>query len=315
MRIKRLSFIPVLAAFLAIAANAPAGGIADEPCMDVAGEYTNTCPPGEVGTPYSLRFVEREGSGCGPGRQTFHLDSGELPPGISLATDGRLSGVPTGAGTFQFYVEMREPEDDPLHCAGKRTQKQFTLKICTELGIVSSPAVTPPAEVHVPFRLALSTCGGVGELTWSHSSGALPAGLTLRAGGSIVGAPRVAGVYRFTVTATDKRGSVATYPGRITVAARLRVRTRRLPSATVGHAYRAKLAEVGGAAPMLWEITRGRLPRGIRLDRVRGVLAGTARKAGAHRVSVEVGDGLKVKATRTLTLIVRPSSASRRSHD
>jgi hypothetical protein len=28
-----------------------------------------------------IRFVESDGSGCGPGRQTFHLDSGLLPPG------------------------------------------------------------------------------------------------------------------------------------------------------------------------------------------------------------------------------------------
>src|SRR4029453_10998159 len=86
------------------ASDGPAGGIADQPCANVAGENTNTCPPGEFGTPYSVRFVEQEGSGCGPGRQTFHLDSGLLPPELALAADGTLSGIPTQAGTFQFYV-------------------------------------------------------------------------------------------------------------------------------------------------------------------------------------------------------------------
>ena len=63
--------------------------------------------------PYSIRFVESDGSGCGPGRQTFHLDSGRLPPGLTLAQDGTLNGTAMQAGSFQFYVEMREPQDDP----------------------------------------------------------------------------------------------------------------------------------------------------------------------------------------------------------
>ena len=304
--IKRLAFILVVVASLAVAASAPAGGISDEPCMNVAGEHTNTCPPGKAGVPYSLKFVESEGSGCGPGRQTFHFDSGELPPDLTLAPDGTLSGIPIQAGTFQFYVEMREPQDDPTHCAGKRTQKQFTLRICNELGIVSSPALPPRAEVRVPFRMTLSSCGGVGALVWTRSVGMLPAGLTLRADGSIAGAPKAAGTYLFTVTATDIRGRVASYAATISVAPSLRIRTTEVPPARVGHLYTAKLAQIGGIAPKVWRITRGRLPRGIRLDTILGVLSGTAEKAGTHRVTVGVRDGLKVKATRTFTFVVVP---------
>ena len=35
-------------------------------------------------------FKEREGSGCGPGRQSFHLDSGTLAPGLTLEPGGIL---------------------------------------------------------------------------------------------------------------------------------------------------------------------------------------------------------------------------------
>ena len=189
--IKRLvCALAFFVAALAGAADGPAGGIADQPCANVAGENTNSCPAGEVGTPYSLRFVEEEGSGCGPGEQTFHLDSGLLPPQLTLAADGTLSGIPTQIGTFKFYVEMREPQDDPANCAGKRTQKQFALKICDHLGITSSPAPAPRAEARVPFRMALSWCGGVGESTWTVSTGDLPAGLTLSRVGSLRGVHR-----------------------------------------------------------------------------------------------------------------------------
>lgn len=302
--IKRLALILVVMAALAAGADAPAGGMSDEPCPNVAGENTNTCPPGKVGAPYSLRFVEKDGSGCGPGRQTFHFDSGELPSELTLAADGTLSGIPTQAGTFKFYVEMREPQNDPLHCAGKRTQKQFTLKICNELGIVSTPTLPPLAEVGVGFQMSLSFCGGMGALAWTMPAGALPAGVRLDADGTILGVPRRAGVYRFAATATDALLRVATYVRTITVAPTLRVRTQRLPAARVGRTYRASLVAIGGVTPKVWHVERGGLPRGLRLDPARGVLYGRPQRAGTRRIVVVVSDGLGVKATTTLSIVV-----------
>jgi Putative Ig domain len=306
----RLAYIVVFVASLVIAGSAPAGGIADEPCMNVAGENTHTCPTGKVGVPYVLRFVEKEGSGCGPGRQTFHFDSGELPPELTLALDGTLSGTPTQAGVFRFYVEMREPQDDPRHCAGKRTQKQFTLKICDELGVVASTPAPPRAEVGVRFRMGLSSCAGVSALAWTRSAGVLPAGVQLRADGSIAGAPREPGTYRFTVEATDVRGRVGSYRGTIFVAPRLRLGMQKLAAARVGRPYRVKLAAVGGAPPRLWTISRGRLPRGIHLERVSGVLAGRAAIAGTYRVTISVRDELRASGSRTLDLVVLPASGT-----
>jgi hypothetical protein len=311
---KRLALALVLVAALAGASDGPAGGIADQPCANVAGENTNTCPPGEVGTPYSVGFVEQEGSGCGPGKQTFHLDSGLLPPELALAPDGTLSGIPTQAGTFQFYVEMREPQDDPANCAGKRTQKQFTLKICNKLRIVSSPVLPPLAETGVPFRIVLSWCGGIGPLAWRVSAGELPRGLTLRPGESIAGAPRVAGTYDFTATATDIRGRAASYALTISVAPSLRLRTQQVPAARVGRTYRAQLRAIGGVAPRIWTVKRGRLPRGLRLDSALGVLVGTPMRPGKHRITVEARDNLEVKATTTFTIVVLASLRPQVTH-
>ena len=260
-----------------------------------------------MGTPYSVRFVEEEGSGCGPGKQTFHLDSGLLPPELTLAADGTLGGVPTQAGTFQFYIEMREPQDDPANCAGKRTQKQFTLKICNELGIVPSRVSPLRAEMRVPFRMGLSWCGGVGMLAWRVSAGDLPAGLTVSPGGSIAGIPRVAGIFRFTATATDIQRRTASYEGAILVSPSLRVQTQQVPAARVGRAYRAKLRAIGGVAPKVWTVERGRLPRGLRLDPALGVLVGTPRMSGAHRITVGARDGLKMTAETTFTVVVLAS--------
>ena len=291
-----------------VASGAVGGGISDEPCPNVAGEHTNTCPAGTVGASYYVRFRENEGSGCGPGRQTFHLDSGTLPPGLILAPDGALSGTPVRPGRFQFYVQMREPQYDPATCAGKRTEKQFTLSVRTPPRIVSTPSTPPRSEVGVPFRMNLRARGGTGIFAWSLDHGRLPAGVRLRATGSIVGRPRTAGTHVVTVRARDTEARVVTWSGAIGVAARLRVRTELLRQARVGRFYRADLTAAGGVAPKVWKLTRGRLPRGIRLAPALGRLVGTPREAGRYRIGVEIRDRLGVESTATLTIDVGPSS-------
>lgn len=302
--VRRFALILALVAALAVASDAPAGGISDETCPNARGENTNTCPPGTVGTPYSIKFVEREGSGCGPGKQTFHLDSGLLPPGLTLAPDGTLSGRSLLVGSFQFYVEMREPQDDPANCAGKTTQKQFTLKIRRQPWIVPAPAVLPRSEVGVPFRMTLRARGGSGIFAWTLVAGRLPAGLRLSVDGSIMGTPRSAGTYRFEAKARDTESRSLTWAATLSVAPRLVIRSRRLPAAKVGRLYKADLIATGGVAPKRWKLVRGRMPRGIRLAPALGRLTGTPKEAGRQLVTVEVSDGLEVKRTKTFSVVV-----------
>jgi large repetitive protein len=300
----RLVLAVALVGVLTLAPSARAGGISDEECPNIAGENTNTCPAGTVGVPYLIRFTEREGSGCGPGRQTFHFDSGILPPGLSLALDGTLSGTSYQHGIFKFYVEMREPTNDPAHCAGKETQKQFKLKIRRQPWIVSFPAVTPRSEVGVPFRAALRARGGSGLFAWSLASGRLPEGLRLFADGSIEGTPRSNGAYRFTARAKDTEGRTVAWKVELTVASRLRVHSRQLPRAQTGRRYRADLDSLGGVGPTTWTLTRGRLPRGLRLESARGRLVGSPTEAGTYIFTVEVRDGLRVTGNRALRIVV-----------
>jgi large repetitive protein len=312
--VKRAAFILALIAALAVAADAPAGGISDETCPNARGENTNTCPPGTVGTPYAIRFSEREGTGCGPGRQTFHLDSGVLPPGLTLALDGTLRGTAMLAGSFQFYVEMREPGDDPEHCAGKRTQKQFTLKVRRQPWIVATPAVPPRSEVGLPFRMTLRARGGSGIFVWALVDGKLPAGLRLGVDGSIAGNPRSSGTYRFEARARDTEARSLSWKTTLSVAPRIRIRTQRLPAGKVGRFYSAELTASGGFGPKVWKLTRGRLPRGIRLASALGRFTGTPKDAGTHVVTVEVSDGLEVTHTKTFSIVVLgpPRPPSRR---
>jgi hypothetical protein len=302
--------IALFAAAISIS-SALAGGISDEPCPNAGGEHTNTCPSGTVGVPYLVRFVESDGSGCGPGRQTFHHDSGMLPPGFTLTPDGALSGVTDVPGTFRFYVEMREPLDDPEHCAGKRTQKQFTLVIRRQPWLV--PTARPEAEVGVPFRLRLLARGGSGFFSWRLVKGRLPPGLAVGIDGSILGVPRVSGTYEFKLRGTDTESRTLAWTGSLVVAPRLRIPAQPLPKARVAQRFRADVRTTGGSGSVTWRLERGRLPRGIRFDARRGRFVGTARESGTFVVSLAATDELRITDTRALLLRVTGDVPSQRS--
>ena len=90
------------------------------------------------------------------------------------------------------------------------------------------------------------------------------------------------------------------------VAAKLSIATKRLRPGKVGKLYAAKLVALGGVQPKLWRV-KGRLPRGVKLDRKTGVLSGIPTKAGTYRITVEVTDALKVKSTQSLVIVVAPT--------
>jgi hypothetical protein len=305
------AFVLVVAA-LAAASTASGGGIADEPCPNVAGEHTNTCPAGTVGAPYHLRFRENEGSGCGPGRQTFHLDSGALPAGLVLSADGTLRGTPRQKGRFEFYVEMREPQHDPATCAGKRTQKRFTLWVREPVSITALPASPPRSEVGVPLRLRFRARGGTGVFTWTAVRRRLPPGIRARSDGSLAGIPRTAGSYDLEVRVWDTEGRSSYWAATLQVAPRLVLHGARLPAGRVGHRYATTLTAERGVAPRRWTLLRGRLPLGLRFLSS-GRLMGIPRDAGRYRITVQVRDALGVRVAAPFTISVLPRDDGRSS--
>ena len=95
------------------------------------------------------------------------------------------------------------------------------------------------------------------------------------------------------------RGAAAPAPARP-----VRVVTARLPAATKGKNYAAKLAATGGRKPYFWSLPH-KLPKGLRL-RPTGWLSGIPRRTGSFAVEVRVRDVAGAAATKRLALRVRP---------
>jgi Bacterial Ig-like domain/Putative Ig domain/Bacterial Ig domain len=66
---------------------------------------------GLVGAPYSQTFTQTGATSANP---TFTLAAGVLPDGLTLATNGVLSGTPTKSGAFPIKVQVQ----DTLGCSG-----------------------------------------------------------------------------------------------------------------------------------------------------------------------------------------------------
>ena len=78
----------------------PVAGGGGSLTIDTTGVPTS----GTVGSPFSGAI--KVSGGTAP--YTFALNGGALPDGVSLMSDGTLTGTPTAAGDFSFSVDVTD---------------------------------------------------------------------------------------------------------------------------------------------------------------------------------------------------------------
>lgn len=171
---------------------------------------TPSLPEGSEGQSYAAQLAAS--GGLPP--YTWSITSGSLPPGLTLAGTGAISGTPTTSGLFSFTVQAEDSSNNtgsaPLSIAVGDGRLMITT---TQL---------PGGTQSVPYRATLGAIGGVPPYTWSVSSGTLPSGLTLNSSSGVIsGTPQSGGPSNFTVEVTDAIREDATAPLEIMVHASL----------------------------------------------------------------------------------------------
>ena len=227
---------------------------------------------------------------------TFAVTSGALPPGLSLASGGLLSGTPTAAGTFNFTVTAT----GSTNCTGV----QAYALIVDACPIVVSPATLPNATQSSAYSQTITASGGAGPYTFGVTAGALPAGLTLLPNGLLTGTPTAAGTFNFTVTATDSLGCTGSRAYSLVVdPCPIAIAPPSLPNASQNVSYSQNLTASGGSGPYTLAVTAGSLPTGLGLSPA-GVISGTPTAAGTSNFTVTATDSLGCSGSQAYTLVV-----------
>ena len=234
---------------------------------------------GTVSAPFTQTFTQTGANGTA----TFTTAS-TLPAGLTLATNGTLSGTPTQPGTFPIVVTVT----DSNGCTG--TGATYTLVIGCQVITVTNPATTS-GPAGTPLSVTFTQTGGIPPITWSES-GALPTGLTFHtATGVLDGTPTQGGTFPITVTATDVNGCTGTGPTyNLTITCPvITVTNPGVSTGTAGVAFSQTFTQSGGQGTITWSET-GALPAGITLNPSTGVLSGTTSQVGTFPITVTATD-------------------------
>ena len=157
---------------------------------------TSSLPNGTLGTVYSSTISIA--GGVAP--YTWSVFSGNLPAGLSLSSNGTISGTPTSTGTFNFTIQVAD-SSSPQQTASQA----FTVIISNSSSTLTiTGTINPNATNGQPYSSTDQASGGTLPYSWSLASGNLPPGLSLGATtGTISGTPNQNGNFNFTLKVVD----------------------------------------------------------------------------------------------------------------
>jgi hypothetical protein len=237
---------------------------------------------------------------------TYSIISGSLPPGLTLnGSTGVISGTPTTAGTYQFTSKVVDSK-------GKSDTAICTIQVVgAPVNLDCGPCSAGKATAGIAYSATMKVTGGTAPFTFSLTSGALPAGLTLNTStGVISGTPTTAGTSNFTVKVVDANGQSDTDTCSIQViapAVDLDCGPCSASKTTVGASYSASMSVSGGKGPYTFSIVSGSLPPGITLNTSTGQLSGKPTTPGTYTFTSKVVDANGSSDTDTCTILVQKS--------
>jgi N-acetylneuraminic acid mutarotase len=169
---------------------------------------TKSLPDGVTGQSYSTTLTATGGSG----KYTWSLayESGALPSGLQLSSNGVISGTPEEEETsyphfYTFTVQVTDSNN-----LSQTATKDLTIQIAEPLLIETDSL--PDGAIGNSYSETLYRYGGIGPFIWSVASGSLPSGLSLdNYSGTISGTPTATGTSSFTIGVADSTSTPQSY--------------------------------------------------------------------------------------------------------
>jgi hypothetical protein len=284
--------------FAAVSVINPGGGQSFSIGVTIAASLvtinTGSLPSAATSTFYSTTLS----AGGGTAPYTWRLFSGSLPPGLSLDSNGVISGTPNTVGTYNFSVSVTD-------AVGGNTSKSFSIAVATPALTITSSAALPSARVGDNYSVTLAANGGKPPLRWAAGNG-FPTALTLNATtGVISGLPTAAGLFTFVIQVSDSVGSTANQTFTLAVApAALSITTvPPLFNGVVGAPYSQTFTGSGGIPPYTWTVTSGDTGA-LTLNPTTGTLQGTPSTSGTLNFTVQLADTSGAKVSQSYSIVI-----------
>ena len=218
----------------------------------------------------------------GSGPYTFVLASGALPDGVSLASDGTLSGWTSRTGAYAFRIQATDANGT------KALSRQFDVQVLAPVRLVGR--LPQNWDLGVFGEYQFQATGGRGSYTFSVDPGTpLPAGLSIDpATGRIFGTPTEQGEYYWRrVVVSDADGRTASGEWSMSVWEPMKAWIDVIPPATKGQPFTVDIhctgPRYGCGFSSRWVPTR--LPPGLSIvndanDDFVGHISGTPTASG-----------------------------------
>jgi hypothetical protein len=236
------------------------------------------------------------------GSGTYTWSASGLPAGISISSDGLISGTPTDENdTTRGNISVTITVSDG---SGTANQSVYFIVAGSPLSI-TAPTTTSnlsDATRGAAYSYQCTASGGSGTYTWSAPS--LPSGLSINPSTGLISGTTTAAADTYSVTISVGDTHVTKS---VTVSLRLKetvsitAPTGSLPNAYLTTAYSYACQVQGGTGTYTWSATG--LPAGLSINSSTGIISGTPTALGTFPVTITVISG-GISTSRPTTVVV-----------
>ena len=259
---------------------------------------TTTLPSGLTGTAYAGTVLATGGTA------PYTFTATGLPAGLSIGTNGQITGSPTTAGTVTAAITATDST------AGTHLTTTANLSITIVQNVAITTSSLPNGFMGVAYSAAVAAIGGTQPYTFTATG--LPGGLSMNTAGAITGSPTVTGSSTAVVTVTDSTPGThltATANLSITVNPGLAITTTSLPVGFLNTAYSTTVTATGGTSPYTFTATG--LPAGLSIS-AGGAITGSPTTGGTTTAAITVTDstpGTHLTKTANLSITINAGLA------
>jgi hypothetical protein len=258
---------------------------------------------------------------------TLNITGGTVTS-VAVATDASHGTATASKKTITYkpavgYSGMDTFTYTATNAAGTSLPATVTVTVTPpKIALTPAAGALPRGTVGKAYSRAITAANGTAPYSYAVTAGTLPAGLALdSAAGTIGGTPTVDGSFGFTITATDAYGATGSATYDIVVKAPVVVFAFTPPAGSLGktmagEAYSQQIKATGGAAPLLYSLASGKLPKGMVLNISTGGLTGPldAASKGSYTFTIAVRDNNGATGSASYSLEVTPRQVTAPDH-